>query len=124
MRAVILDSRYNRDKAHRDIDAAPIGSVMTIKPPSRTPDQNAKLWAMLTDISRAMPGGRKHPAETWKELFCHACGWAVQFEMGLNGQPFPVGYRTSRMSKTQMADLITFIDAWAAEQGIQLSEAA
>ena len=123
MQTVILDSRYNRDKGHRLIDAAPVGAVLTIKAPSRTADQNAKLWAMLSDISRAMPFGKKHPPEVWKELFCHACGWAVQFETGLNGQPFPVGYRTSRMSKAQMADLITFIDAWAAENGIRMEAA-
>jgi hypothetical protein len=121
---LVIDSHYRRQQAHKLVEAAPIGAVLTIKPASRTSDQNAKLWTLLSDISRAMPGGRKHTPEVWKELFCHACGHAVQFEMGLNGQPFPVGFRTSRMSKAEMSDLIEFIHAWAAEQGITLREVA
>lgn len=97
---------------------APAYSFATIKPQKRTDDQNAKLWAMLGDVSRAKPQGRRHIPEVWKELFCHACGHAVQFELGLNGQPFPVGFRTSRMTKDQMADLITFIQQWGDEQGV------
>jgi hypothetical protein len=121
---LVIDSHYRRQQAHKLVEAAPIGAVLTIKPASRSTDQNAKLWALLSDISRAMPGGRKHTPEVWKELFCHACGHAVQFEMGLNGQPFPTGFRTSRMSKAEMSDLIEFISAWAAEQGITLREVA
>jgi hypothetical protein len=121
---LVIDSHYRRQQAHKLVEAAPIGAVLTIKPASRSADQNAKLWALLSDISRAMPGGRKHTPEVWKELFCHACGHAVQFEMGLNGQPFPTGFRTSRMSKAEMSDLIDFISSWAAEQGITLREVA
>jgi hypothetical protein len=121
---LVIDSHYRRQQAHKLVEAAPIGAVLTIKPASRSADQNAKLWALLSDISRAMPGGRRHTPEVWKELFCHACGHAVQFEMGLNGQPFPTGFRTSRMSKAEMSDLIEFISAWAAEQGITLREVA
>jgi hypothetical protein len=66
--------------------------------------------------------GRCHTAEVWKELFCHACGHAVQFEIGLNGQPFPTGFRTSKMSKAQMGDLITFIQAWGDEHGVRWSD--
>jgi hypothetical protein len=121
---LVIDSHYRRQQAHKLVEAAPIGAVLTIKPASRSTDQSNKMWAMLSDISRAMPGGRKHTPEVWKELFCHACGHATQFEMGLNGQPFPVGFRTSRMSKAEMSDLIEFISAWAAEQGITLREVA
>jgi NinB protein len=121
---LVIDSHYRRQQAHKLVEAAPIGAVLTIKPASRSTDQNAKLWALLSDISRAMPSGRRHTPEVWKELFCHACGHATQFEMGLNGQPFPVGFRTSRMSRAEMADLIEFINAWAAEQGITLREVA
>lgn len=110
-----------RTMAHRLVDAAPVGSMMVIKPARRSLDQNSLLWCLLGDVSRAKPQGRCHPPETWKALFCHACGHAVQFETGLNGQPFPTGYRTSRMSKAEMADLITFVVQWGDENGVAWS---
>lgn len=124
MQTLILDSNYRRSQAHRLVDAAPINAVLTIAPPKRSTDQNKLMWALLSDVARAMPQGRKHTAEVWKDLFCHACGHAVQFEMGLNGQPFPVGFRTSRMTKDQMRDLLEFIMAWGAENGVQFSDEA
>lgn len=119
---VILRGAAQRDLAQRMIAAAPQDAVVRIAPQSRTLDQNALLWALLSDVARSKPLGRCHTAEVWKELFCHACGHAVQFETGLNGQPFPTGFRTSKMSKAQMADLITFILAWGDEQGVRWSQ--
>ena len=51
-----------------------------------------------------------------------SCGHQVQFVLGLDGNPFPVGFSTSRMSKPQMADLITFILQWGDEQGVAWSD--
>ncbi len=119
---IILRGKPQRDLARQMIEAAPQDSVVRIAPQSRSLDQNALLWALLSDVARAKPGGRCHTAEVWKELFCHACGHAVQFEIGLNGQPFPPGFRTSKMSKAQMGDLITFIIAWGDEQGVRWSQ--
>ncbi len=104
------------------IRKAPDRAVVTIKPEGRTLDQNALLWALLSDVSRSKPDGRCATAESWKNLFCHACGHAVQFEMGLDGQPFPVGFRTSRMSKAEMNDMISFIQAWGSERGVRWSD--
>jgi hypothetical protein len=112
----ILDSHYNRQKAHRLVEAAPVGAVMSISLPKRSTDQNSRMWAMLSDISQAKPDGRMHTPETWKALFLHAMGHASRFEMGLNGEPFPVGFRSSQLSKTQMSDLMEFMSAWAAEE--------
>lgn len=119
---VILDSRYRREQAHRLVDAAPIGAVMSIALPKRSTEQNSKLWAALSDISRAMPGGRKHTPETWKALFMHAMGHQSRFEMGLNGEPFPAGFRSSQLNKSQMSELIEFILAWGAEQGVRFGD--
>jgi len=80
------------------------------------------MWAMLTDVSRAKPEGRMHTPDTWKALFMQACGHAVHFEMGLSGEPFPVGFRSSRLSKAQMSELIEFILAWGTEKGVPWSD--
>ena len=118
---LVIDSNYRRELAHKLVAAAPVGAVMTISPAKRTTDQNSRFWAMLSDISRAKPDGRMHTPETWKALFLHAMGHASRFEMGLNGEPFPVGFRSSQLSKAQMSDLMEFMSAWAAEKGIIFS---
>ena len=119
---VILDSRYRREQAHKLVDAAPVGAVMTIAMPKRSTDQNALMWTLLGFISRAKPGGRKHTPETWKALFMHAMGHQSRFEMGLNGEPFPAGFRSSQLNKSQMSELIEFILAWGAEQGVRFGD--
>ncbi|MDO6587365.1 recombination protein NinB [Salipiger sp. 1_MG-2023] len=113
---------HNREAVSREVAGLPNGFEVIIREPSRTTDQNAKMWAMLSDISRAMPEGRQHPAETWKALFMHALGFETQFQTGLNGEPFPVGFRTSRLRKAQMVDLITFISEYGDRHGVQWSE--
>lgn len=119
---VILASVKQRGLAKALIDEAPDGCVVNIALPKRTLDQNARMWAMLSDISRHEPGGRKHTPEAWKMLFMHALGFEMRFEMGLNGEPFPAGFRSSRLNKSQMADLITFIAEYGDRYGVRWSE--
>lgn len=52
----------------------------------------------------------------------NALGHAVRFEPGLEGEPFPVGFRSSNLTKRQMIDLIDFVTAFAAEHGVPLSD--
>jgi hypothetical protein len=111
-----------REFAHRLIDKAPRGAVLNVREASRSGEQNAKMWAMISDVSRAKPEGRTHTAETWKALFMSACGHAVQFENGLNGQPFPIGFRSSRLNKLQMSELIETIYEYGARHGVVWSE--
>jgi hypothetical protein len=119
---IILRGPEQRALAKRLIDAAPVDAVVKIGAAKRSTEQNDKRWAMLPDISRAKPEGRMHTPEIWKALFMSACGHAVQFEHGLDGQPFPVGFRSSRLNKAQMSDLIEFIYAYGAEHGVVWSE--
>lgn len=119
---VILHGKSQRDFAKRLIDLAPVDAVVKVTEAKRTLDQNSKLWAMLSDVSRAKPNGRCQTPEVWKALFMHACGHSVQFEMGLNGQPFPVGFSSSKLTKRQMADLIETIYQYGAENGVVWTE--
>jgi hypothetical protein len=121
---VILRSPASRDGAKRLIELAPPGAILNIRPATRTNEQNALLWSLLSEVSRAKPDGRQHTPDVWKCLFMQACGHAVQFEVGLDGKPFPLGFRSSRMTKEQMTDLIEFILQYCAEKGIHLKEAA
>jgi hypothetical protein len=117
---VILIDERRRDFAKRLVAQAPLDYVVSVKPQTRTGEQNALFWALLTDLSIAKPNGRTHTPDVWKLLVMHACGHACQFEVGLNGQPFPIGFRSSELTKGQMSDLIEWIYAYAAEAGIKL----
>jgi hypothetical protein len=121
MQAFLLTGQRSRQAACDVIMQAPAYSTATIKPQKRSDEQNAKLWVMLSDISRAKPQGRVHIPEVWKCLFMAACGHQVQFEMGLDGRPFPTGFKSSRLSKNEMMDLITFVQQWGDEQGVKWS---
>jgi hypothetical protein len=119
---IILRGDAQRALACDLIRRAPVDAVVTVKEASRNLDQNARFWAMLSDISRAKPEGRTHTPEVWKALMMHACGHAVRFEQGLNGEPFPVGFRSSKLSKRQFADLITVAQEYGDRHGVQWSE--
>jgi hypothetical protein len=113
----------NRVVAHRWIDIAPPGAVVNIREGSRTDEQNAKMWAMLSDIARAKPEGRTLPTEIWKCLFMTACGHAVRFEPGLDGGGVvPIGFRSSRLTKAEMSDLIECIYEYGSRHQVQWSE--
>jgi hypothetical protein len=119
---VILRGLEQRALACAMIQRAPVDAVVKIAGPKRTLDQNAKLWAMISDVSRAMPEGRTHTPEVWKCLFMNACGHAVAFEMGLDNRPFPVGFHSSRLTKAEMADLITTVAEYGDRHGVRWSE--
>ncbi len=119
-----LTNTTNRARAAVWCQTAPHGAVVNVREATRTGDQNAKLWAMLSDISRAKPDGRELTPDVWKALFLHSLDHAQRFEMALDGKGMvPVGFRSSRLSKDQFSDLIETIYAWGAEQGVEWSEA-
>lgn len=119
---IILRGDMQRALAKRMIDHAPPDAIVKIGAATRTTDQNNKMWAMLSDISRAKPEGRMHRPEIWKCLFMNALGHETWFETGLNNRPFPIGFQSSRLTKAQMADLIEFIYAYGAEHNVKWSE--
>jgi hypothetical protein len=121
MPSVRLTGPRQRAEAHRLIDEAPDGWVVKLGEETRREAQNARMWATLNDISKAEPLGRKHTPDDWKAIFMNACGWECQFIEGLDGRPFPQGFRSSRMTVRQMADLITYMTAFGAENGVRWS---
>lgn len=113
-----------RERAIAAIHAAPNGARVKIEDARRTLDQNAKLWPMLTDIAtqREYHGEFRTPEE-WKGLFMHACGKEVRFLPALDGKGFvPFGMSSSALGKADFSQLIEFIYAWGAENGIVWSE--
>lgn len=119
---ILLTDRV-RGNAIDAVRAAPDGWRVKVEPPLRTADQNSKLWAMLADVARAEPEGRSWPKETWKAAFMHFLGHQVQFAEGLdNTGPFPIGFRSSRLTVRQMVDLIDCIYAYGTQHGVEWRE--
>lgn len=103
---------------------APYGTRVDFKAAKRSLDQNAKMWAMLTDVARQKEHcGRKYTTDQWKVLFMHACGREVQFVPSLDGSTFiPWGQSSSDLSKAEMSELIEFILSWGAQNGVVFSD--
>lgn len=120
---VILRGLDQRRLAKEWIDTAPVDAVVTIKEPTRNDDQNSLMWVLLGDIARAKPDGRKWTPDTWKAALMHSAGHQVMFCEGLDGSgPFPMGFRTSKLTVRQMADLITVIYEYGDRHGVRWSE--
>lgn len=120
---IILIGDSQRTFAKELIDKAPVNAVVNIRAPSRTISQNDKMWPMLSDISRAKPEGRMMAPELWKSAFMNALKHEVLFMQGLDGgAPFPVGFKTSKLSVPQMRELIEYIYWYGAQHNVVWSE--
>lgn len=122
---VILHGPKARLTAQQVVEGAPEGSVVRVDPPKRSLDQNAKMQAMLSDVSRAKPQGRELPPEIWKALFMAEAGFKPRFEVSLDGNGVvPIGYKSSRLNKAEFSDLIEAIYAFGAEHDVLWSDPA
>lgn len=119
-RLVILDSPSARQRAGNWVRQAPSGTRVEFKASKRSLPQNDMMWSLLTDVARQKEhAGRRYTPDQWKVLFMHACGREVQFVPSLDGATFlPWGQSSSDLSKQEMTDLIEFILAWGAQNGV------
>lgn len=108
------------------------GHRMTIelRPETRNTRQNALLHALIGDIAKQREwAGAKRTPETWKRLlvaaWLRARGENVELLPAIDGHGVDVVFRpTHQLTKTECAELIDFIHAWATENGVQLRDAA
>lgn len=123
MPKVKLCGPSQRAYAKQAIDHAPQDAVVSILKANRTNDQNAKMWAMLEDVRRSEPEGRQWTKDSWKAAFMHGLGHEVEFGQALDGRGFfPVGFRSSHLSISQMSDLIESIYEYGARHGVEWRE--
>lgn len=119
-RSLTLADASIRETAIRWIREAPDRTRVEFREPRRTLPQNARLWAMLADVSRQVEHcGRRYSPEEWKAIFMHALGREIQFVPSLDGNSIiPLGLSSSDLSKSEMSDLIESMFAFGAERGI------
>ena len=93
----------------------------------RSLDQNAMFHAICGDIAKQRKwAGKKLDGEGWKRLMVDAWARAEGKSQGqvvpsLDGQSVVnLGIQTRRLPVGDMADLITFAQAWAVENDVRL----
>lgn len=122
---VVIRSKADRDKVAKWAANVDFGTSVTFKKASRSTEQNALLWARLTEISRqvAWYGAKLSPTD-WKDVFTASLRKA-RVVPGLDaGSYVPLGMRTSDMTISEMTALLDLIDAFAAERGVEFKESA
>jgi len=111
-----------RQLAQEAVKNAPQGYIVEIKEPTRTLEQNALLWSLLHELSdQIVWHGMKLSAENWKDM-CTAALKKQQVVPGIDGGFVVLGQSTSKMTKSEMSDLIEFIHAFGAEHGVEFYE--
>ena len=121
---LVLINDEIRAKAKRWIDGLPQETRVEFKSPKRTLRQNAKFWAMLTDVSEQVAHhGIKLTPDDWKLLFLDALKREVRMVPNLDGNGFTnLGRSSSDLSKEEMADLIEIIHEWGARHAVVFSK--
>jgi hypothetical protein len=120
-----LFSPKTRQMAIDAIREAPEHFVVEIKPRTRSLDQNAMLWRLLTIVSKSVPwvvNGQKMmlEPEDWKDIFTAGLHQENRLAKGIRGGVVCLGLSTSKMSVGKMTELIEFIYAFMAEQGLEI----
>ena len=119
----IMSHELARQRAIDAVRNAPAGYVIEIREPTRTLDQNALLWPLLTEVSRQVDWyGQKLTEDEWKDVF--TAGLRKQKAVpGIDGGFVMVGSKTSRMNKREFSELVELIYAFGAERGVKFQEA-
>lgn len=93
--------------------------TLEIRPEKRSDAQNRRLWGMLHDISQQVDWyGQKLTDEEWKDVFTASLK-KQKAVPGLDGGFVICGQRTSKMTKAEMAELQTLMEAFGAERGVR-----
>jgi hypothetical protein len=109
--------------AKRMIDEALPDMVCRLGKATRSDKQNRKLWPMIADLKRQVPDMAGFTAEQIKLRFLNALGVEMQFLPAIEGSGmFPVGLRSSTLTKEQFAGLIELLYAYGAQHGVVWSD--
>jgi len=120
---IFLNNAMRRAFAKRLIDEAPDGHVAKIAAETRSEEQNRKLWPMLKDLRDQVEGMGEFSTDDIKLRFLNALGVEMRFLPTLEGQGmFPVGLRSSTLTKEQFSGLIELLYEFGARHDVKWSE--
>ena len=99
-----------------------LGWQVEFRKATRSLEQNAALWAALTDVSTQVDWyGNKLAPDEWKDVFSAALN-RTRIVPGIDGGFVMVGARTSKMTVEEMSELLELIHAFGAEKGVQFND--
>lgn len=118
----ILYNRQCRDRAIEAVRQAGDEYIVTVTEPKRSMVQNALMWVLLGELAEQVNWhGQKLTAENWKDM-CTAALKRQQVVPGIDGGFVVLGTSTRKMTKLEMSELIDFIMAFGAQQGVEFGE--
>lgn len=122
---VILNSKANRERAVRWVMSAKDDVRVEFREATRTLPQNERMHAMLTDIARqCRHHGVKLGKDDWKLLFLDALKREMRLVPNLDGTGLvPLsGRSSSKLSVSEMSDMIELIAAYGAAHDVQFND--
>lgn len=120
----ILRNNAVRENACEAVRSAHDGCIVSIKAPTRSLEQNNRLWALLTDVSRQVDWyGRKLTPEEWKCVFTASLR-KQDVVPGIDGGFVVLGLSTSKMGVKEMVDLQELISAFGAQHDVKWTDNA
>ncbi|PDT47291.1 NinB family protein [Sinorhizobium fredii] len=123
---LVINSEADRRKAALWANKAPWGTRIEFKASKRTPPQNDRMWAMLTEVADQLTyHGVKMPTDDWKLVFLDALKREIRMVPNLDGTGFVnLGRSSSDLTKEEMTALIEIIFAYGAQHGVVFKEPA
>lgn len=97
--------------------------LLFVAPLNRTDEQNNAVHGLIDQVLKARPFhcGLRMSKESYKAIFMHALGREARMLPTLDGDGlFPLGLSTSKLTIGECRDLIEFILAWCAKEGIEI----
>ena len=114
-------TNYNRERVLGEIAAAPLGARVTLDDgDQRTNPQNRAMWRLLNCFAGQVEHhGRKYDPEVWKAILMKSFGVELAFVPDLDGRGVvAIGYRSSLLTKEEMANFIEHIFATGSRIGV------
>jgi hypothetical protein len=122
MQTFFLVHHQARLNALEAVKNAPDGWMVQVKEKTRSIEQNSLLWARLEEIAKQVDWyGEKLTSEDWKHVFSASLK-KQKAVRGIDGGFVVLGQSTSKMTKAEMADLLTLMEAFAAERGVNFKD--
>lgn len=117
-----LDAEAKRPGLIAWAEKCPVGWYVDFRQPTRSLDQNAAMWAALTDVAEQVDWhGQDMTPEDWKHVFTASLK-KQRAVPGIDGGFVVLGNSTSKMTVSEMSDLIEVIRAFGAQHGVTFNE--
>jgi|SRR5579864_1420783 len=119
--AIRLTNRWSRERAATWCWGADLGTVVTFQAQDkRTNEQNALMWALLTEIAEQVPWhGQQLAPDDWKQLFLAGMDRGARMVPALDGRGFiNLNTSSSALRVAEFARLLDDIQKFIAERGV------